>query len=718
MTDEPRDDERLDDDEPANGDGDASDAPPPRTWAGQARAGEGESGSGITEEFAGLEEELNAELDEFESDEDEADGGSAEEPDAADELEEPPAEFDFEEESEDGDADGGEPDPAAADEAAPEAEADEAAPEAEEANADEAASKTDAQKGPGQETVESDTLAIADREAAEEAAHAGLRARAQKTAAERVGVTGAQASVAKAVAAAPAAEAGEPPKRTIGWRFIAASFVVVASTAAATAIAFLLYLTDIGSDLRGDDRFAAAVEQNLDGVEGGDPQTILILGSDKRTTAPGDPGRSDTTMLLRVDPDKEFLALLSLPRDLMVEIPGYGTDRLNAAYSYGEQFEAKQGGGGDLTLRTVQDLLGIDINHIVNINFQGFYDAINAIGCVYIDVDRHYFNPVGGEYDAIDIKPGYTKLCGYTALDYVRYRHNDNDLVRGARQQAFVREARQQIPPRDLLPFFPSSNGDELIKIFTEYTTSDIDDAPTIIEMLKSFVEVRNAPVRQVSLGELTAEGGVGASKEDIETAVDQFLGNDLDQAPAEEPEGLPEDEKKKKQKEKEPEEPSGPAMVDATGESQEYASQFQNWLRGKKAKLPVLYPAAVIANQAAGISPESRAHTMEPPGFPTDPKDEPFYGYKYVLPYQESFGLSYYGVAGVNWTDAPILNNPSEVRRIDGRDYMLFYEKDRLRLVGWQTDDGSYWVNNTLTRVLSEGEMLEVATSVREFEG
>ena len=118
-------------------------------------------------------------------------------------------------------------------------------------------------------------------------------------------------------------------------------------------------------------------------------------------------------MLLRVDPEKEFLSLLSLPRDLQVEIPGFGTDRLNAAYSYGEQFEKKQGGGSQLTLRTVKDLLGIDINHIVNVNFEGFYDAINAIGCVYIDVDRHYFNPVGGEYDDIDIEAGYTKLCGY-----------------------------------------------------------------------------------------------------------------------------------------------------------------------------------------------------------------------------------------------------------------------------------------------------------------
>ena len=562
-------------------------------------------------------------------------------------------------------------------------------------------------EAPGQETVEADTLAIADREAEQEAAHAGLRARAEKTAAERVVSTGAQAAVAGAVAKLPEAGAGDPPKRTHWWRFLAASFVIVASTAAATSIAFLLYLTDIG-DALGDPKFEAAVAPSLSEVEGDDPQTILILGSDKRSGTGEEHGRSDTTMLLRVDPDKEFLALLSLPRDLGVTIPGYGPDRLNAAYAFG---------GPPLTARTVKDLLGIEINHIVNIDFEGFYDAINAIGCVYIDVDRHYFNPVGGEYDAIDIPAGYTKLCGYRALDYVRYRHNDNDLVRGARQQAFVREARQQIPPKDLVPFLPGSHGDELIDIFTKYTTSDINDPATIIDMLKSFADVRNAPVRQVSLGELTGTGtGVGTSKEDVEVAVDKFLGNDLEEVPAEpvEPDQpSPSNNERQEKKQQQPEEPAEPSVIDVTGTAQEYARQFQGFLKRRRASLPVYYPTAVIANVNAGISEESRAHIIEPP----DGEKKPYWGYKFVLPYQESFGTSYYGVTGVNWDDPPILNNPSEVRKIDGRDYLLFYEQEKLRLVGWRTEQGAYWVINTLTRALSEDQMLAVAESVREYQ-
>jgi polyisoprenyl-teichoic acid--peptidoglycan teichoic acid transferase len=684
VNDEPRDEERKDEErrEGSAEETGAPEAPPPRTAAGRARADVPEPPS--AEDGPRADEGVEA-GDEAEAEE----KPKAEETPEAEEKAEPEAEEEPEAEKK-----------AEVDEK-PEA-------DAEKTPAEEKPAEAKRAETTGQETAEVDTLAVADREEEQEAAHAGLRARAEKTAAERVVSTGAQAAVAGAVAKLPETGAGEPPKRTTWWRFLAASFVIVASTAAATSIAFLLYLTDIGNEISGDAEFAAAVDQEITDVEGDAPQTILILGSDKRTATGEKYGRSDTTMLLRVDPEKEFLALLSLPRDLKVEIPGYGPDLLNAAYSFG---------GARLTIQTVKELLGIPINHVVNVDFEGFYDAINAIGCVYIDVDRHYYNPEGGDYDDIDIKPGYRKLCGYTALDYVRYRHNDNDLVRGARQQGFVREARQQIPPRSLLP--PPFGDAELIEIFTDHTRSSINDAPEIIDMLKSFVDVRNSPVRQVSLGELQVEGGVGASNEQVEHAIDLFLGNDLDDQtePAPEPvepEAEPKPEKQKPDKpEDESEGSAAPAMIDVTDTAAVKAKEYENFLRRRKAKLPVFYPTAVVSNVNAGISEESLAYTTEAP----DPKDPPLWGYKYVLPFQEGFGTSYYGVTGINWTKPPILNNPSEVRRIDGRDYMLFYEQEKLRLVGWVTDSGAYWVSNTLTRALSEDQMLAVATSVREYE-
>ena len=92
-------------------------------------------------------------------------------------------------------------------------------------------------------------------------------------------------------------------------------------------------------------------------------------------------------MLLRLDPDKDAIAVMSIPRDLKVEIPGYGTGKFNAAYSYG---------GPKLTLQVVKELTGLQINHVVNVDFLGFVRAVDAIGCVYVDVDRRYYHSNAG----------------------------------------------------------------------------------------------------------------------------------------------------------------------------------------------------------------------------------------------------------------------------------------------------------------------------------
>ena len=91
-------------------------------------------------------------------------------------------------------------------------------------------------------------------------------------------------------------------------------------------------------------------------------------------------------MLVRLDPDKEATAIMSLPRDLKVEIPGHGTDKINAAYELG---------GPELTLETVKEVTGLSINHVINVHFDGFWRAVNAVGCVYADIDRRYFNDSG-----------------------------------------------------------------------------------------------------------------------------------------------------------------------------------------------------------------------------------------------------------------------------------------------------------------------------------
>ena len=643
--------------EPKPAAGDEPTVPVPATAAGRARAGveeddDAEQSSGLTDDFEQVEAELSAEL-----------GGLG---------------VEDEDEDED-DEEAGEPEPD-----------------------DQVAVPAAERSG---ETVEVDTVAVSDREAAEEAAHAGLKARTAASVAKRGITTGSGEAVAVAPVPAAVGAAGEPPKPRLWLRFLTGAFVIVAAMATATSVSAIAILDGFANDLAHNDALASSRPKLAD-IKGGDPQTIMILGSDKRTSTDEVWGLSDTTMLLRVDPDTERMALLSLPRDLKVEIPRLGTDKLNSAYSYG---------GPELTLDTVKKLLGIEINVLVNVDFEGFYDAVNAIDCVYVDVDRHYYVPPESGYDDIDIEAGYTKLCGYRALDFVRYRHNDTDIVRNARQQDFIREARQRIPPGVLF-----DRRKELLDIFTKYTTSSIESGTEILGLLKTFLEARHAEVEQIHLDTAFADSYVVASTDQLKAAVAQFLGTGQEAAKPDEgaasKSSKPDKQKNKPDDNAPPESPSEPAMIDSTTSGQQYAQLLDKYLRDRKAHLAVYYPTQLVANAITAITDESRAFQL--PG----PDDKEIYrGYKFVVAYADAGYAgafnSYYGVSGVNWHDPPILEHPSETREINGQDYLLFYDAGRLRLVGWKTGDGAYWVINTLTQALSEDEMLAIATTTRKLD-
>ena len=687
-------------------------APPPATYAGRLRAEEGapEAGetedprTGFTEEFDEIERELDAELAGL----DEVAGASEEElgDDDLDELEPDEADLDDEEvdpeEIEELDADDLDPDDLDDDELE------------EDFEAEVDAGELEAEGAPG-ETVEAETVALADKAEAEEAALAGLRARAAK----QDPVAGAPAAppvepaapapepVAATATPEPAPDeekkSGKPPRaRRLCPRFATASLLVVASIAAATSISLLVYLTEIAEGLNDNDRLRS-LQGDLENVEGGDPQTILIMGSDKRLHTKGDPGRSDTTMLLRVDPDKDRIALLSIPRDLRVNIPGVGVDKFNAAYA---------AGGPEKTLQVVKQLTGLPIHHVVNINFGGFAKAVDAIECVFVDIDRHYFNTnddalsEGDAYAEIDIEAGYQQLCGDKALQYVRFRHDDNDLVRAARQQSFLREARQKVPPERLL-----EKKTEFVDIFTEYTTSDIDDPIAIVETLRLFLALRDAPVRRIEfqgdIGDATSTY-VTASNEQIKAAVAQFLGEQP--APADQPEEVGADDGDGDRGGSggggggDDDGGAQDVLIDAGVDAKAYALDFDGSLR-----FAVYAPVRLVPGSQ--YSEDSRAYTI-------DTYDGEHYpSYKLVLSKQASFGVpEYYGVTGTKWTHAPILENPSETRTIGDRDYLLFYEGNQLQVVGWKTEEAAYWVSNTLTGSLGEDQMIAVAESMEPF--
>src|SRR4029079_8054131 len=134
---------------------------------------------------------------------------------------------------------------------------------------------------------------------------------------------------------------GRPRRRFPLWaRFITGSFIIVLAVAAATAASALVFLNDFADALvhEGESDELTRLYPELDQVEGGAPETFLIIGSDKRRGSAGvgvKHGLSDTTIWLRVDPDATAISLMSIPRDLEVNIPGFGMDKFNAAYSLG-----------------------------------------------------------------------------------------------------------------------------------------------------------------------------------------------------------------------------------------------------------------------------------------------------------------------------------------------------------------------------------------------
>jgi LCP family protein required for cell wall assembly len=230
--------------------------------------------------------------------------------------------------------------------------------------------------------------------------------------------------------------------RVLLW-LLAAVLVVAAGMLGGT----YLYLHEQVKQIQARNPDLIRAEKGLDVTEAGEPATALVVGYDHRAGPEAKLGsRSDTIMLIRADPIDKTVSLLSFPRDLQVQLhcPGkaLGVDRINAAYDL-----CKTRG----TLETVKALTGLPVNYLITVDFHGFKQVVDKLGGVWMDVDHRYFNDNAGlstgynTFATINLQPGYQRLNGSDALDYVRYRHTDSDLYRVARQQAFVKAFKEQV---------------------------------------------------------------------------------------------------------------------------------------------------------------------------------------------------------------------------------------------------------------------------------
>ena len=183
--------------------------------------------------------------------------------------------------------------------------------------------------------------------------------------------------------------------------------------------------------------------------------TVLMLGLDRRPGETGLSYRTDTMMLVSIDPQTQTLGILSIPRDLYVSVPGYSQlQRINTPMLLGEI--QQPGYGPVLAMETVQYNLGIRVNDYLAVDFQAFVDLVDSIGGIdvttdYTINDPYYPNMFYG-YDPFYLAAGTHHLDGLTSLKFARTRHGDNDFERANRQQQVIYAIRDQILNLNMLP--------------------------------------------------------------------------------------------------------------------------------------------------------------------------------------------------------------------------------------------------------------------------
>jgi polyisoprenyl-teichoic acid--peptidoglycan teichoic acid transferase len=214
-------------------------------------------------------------------------------------------------------------------------------------------------------------------------------------------------------------------------------FVVLLIAGVAAAYAYTAYVNKLvrGSSDKKNPGLSVKLQKEAPRPPG-DPFYMAIMGEDKR---PGElRARSDTLMIAYVDPPRKHISILSIPRDTRVTIPGHGKQKINSAM---------QLGGASLVIDTVKELTGIQVNHYMEVDFNGFKDLVDAIGGVTVDVPQKIVDSKAADHNwrAKVIEKGTQKLDGAHALTFVRSRHfTDGDFTRIKDQQLFLKAVAKQ----------------------------------------------------------------------------------------------------------------------------------------------------------------------------------------------------------------------------------------------------------------------------------
>jgi LCP family protein required for cell wall assembly len=434
---------------------------------------------------------------------------------------------------------------------------------------------------------------------------------------------------------------------------------------------------------------------------GGTPSTIkqkelpdvvdlLLLGTDARPGAVESPGSSDVIMLLHVDRRQDFLSILSITRDLWVNIPGYGQDRINAAYYRG---------GPALTIATLKQTLGVDLTKYVGVGFEEFPGLVDSLGGVYVDVDRKYTDTPWWKFD---LAPGYQLLDGDTALLFSRYRFDENaDFGRMARQQRMLAGLRDQARGWNKTLKLPGMVNTIMDNAITDLSPNDM------LKLAYWLVKLDGTRIKQIIVrGPGKTIGGkavVVVDQATLAQAVTDFF---------------------------------TPPPPDVSGQASSVAPPARGRvlvaaaapaLAASLAAAPILDAAAWQTAQQ-GVPFALQAPTSVPKGFAfgtKTPEETGTYGIKVGNGTQPAVRVTYrylktdlyLGFSATTWTAAPLASDGMAVES-NGIVYTVSGTLGNPDHVWWKENGVLYWVSNTLMYTLSDQELLAIAEGMRPVGG
>jgi len=221
--------------------------------------------------------------------------------------------------------------------------------------------------------------------------------------------------------------------------------------------------------------------------DGASRVNVLVVGLDYRDWEAGETPRTDTMILLTIDPLSKTAGMLSVPRDMWVNIPGFNYAKINTAYYLGEIYKMP-GGGPALAMKTVEEFLGVPIQYYAQIDFYAFAKFIDTIGGLDLLVKEEIWVDPLGPGNTVKLEPGMQNIDGATILGFVRNRHTEGgDFDRSQRQQQVIMAIREQILTFNMLPML-------------------IAKAPALYEELRQGIRTNLSLPQAIQLGVLATQ--------------------------------------------------------------------------------------------------------------------------------------------------------------------------------------------------------------------